>query len=674
MFGFLAMLSAWMAQPAHALITRYVNAATGNDLNAGTSPGAAWRTIGKANTDPSCDGSTDDVLILIAPGLYTDTPGPAITAGNAYRYFYVGSLSVPTAVKIQPSGDAQITTSRVSIKGVNFLKSVRFKHKARVDSITTCRIDQSLSIGASDSIVIDNTIGLGPYLQVGPAGNLGIEDSPFWADSTTNTRISNCSFPNLSSSTAKTFQTDGNHSRSVVNFIMEDSDLHMTGLPPEGGGWYLNATTGFYPRRNFWRMTNHKDQGTGPSNMIRNQSNVFTFTRDTIIVDGPVKALNSIFHIGSQGLDSVGAAHTFTFDSCYVFNLNGSPFQLRSNPVKGLRMRYSTFVGAEWSPFDNQTETPLIDSLVIWHCTIAGKQISEWHGVVPFDKMDPDRPGSKILFKDNIVYDFGAGGVLPCSDPTHSGIALHSGLKGSGPCPSATCRTDMNNNLYFEAMQSCSDTACAGSRSITVLDAGICSRPGASNATNTNGRGFEFAWPGRDSLSYWGSPVFKSEASTALGDRDSLFGLNASGFPRFNPAIAFNSLARGRASDGSDIGAVQFADYASAVLLSDKLVGQADVGAAAVMTLSIRNEGTDSLRITITNPTSTHYSATSGPSPAAIGPNNTMQFTFTVTSFEGAPTSGTYVLATNDPKQPTIYIPFTLTCASENCAALPEEF
>src|SRR5690242_19723043 len=149
----LAALAVASLAGAAGATTYYVNP-TGSDSNAGTSSGAPWRTIAKANATL---GPGD--VVLIANGTYADAINPSRNGtgvGPSQRISYVGNLANPSAVVVAGIGTDK---AYISMKGAKSTGSLSLYYtsesaKAMYDSIAYCAASAGISFqGAKNSMI-----------------------------------------------------------------------------------------------------------------------------------------------------------------------------------------------------------------------------------------------------------------------------------------------------------------------------------------------------------------------------------------------------------------------------------------------------------------------------------------------------------------------------------------
>jgi hypothetical protein len=90
-------LAGLLVSPLAASASTYYVSVGGNDANAGTSSGAPWATIAKANSTLRAG----DVCVVM-PGTYSTTIKPVASGTLLSRITYVGSITNPGAVVVPP--------------------------------------------------------------------------------------------------------------------------------------------------------------------------------------------------------------------------------------------------------------------------------------------------------------------------------------------------------------------------------------------------------------------------------------------------------------------------------------------------------------------------------------------------------------------------------------------
>lgn len=140
---------------AAAGATTYYVRPGGNDGAAGTSAGAAWATLRRAN-----DALEPGDLCRILPGRYEDPIRPRRDGRRGRRIRYLGDAAAPERVTVP---QIELARAFITVRGVTSSRSASLQYDgpteaARFDSVTRCVIGGVDFVGAKDCVVADNVI------------------------------------------------------------------------------------------------------------------------------------------------------------------------------------------------------------------------------------------------------------------------------------------------------------------------------------------------------------------------------------------------------------------------------------------------------------------------------------------------------------------------------------
>ena len=324
--------------------------------------------------------------------------------------------------------------------------------------------------------------------------------------------------------------------RNVINVSFRRDAIADPADPSRGarGAYFYGAFVDTF-RYNRWTIMDSTlagfpvDCGQRVSFRFRTQTAQNYFYRDSLIVGG---RCGWVMFSSQSETNPACVVGDNRWDECYFQNTaNGggfAPFEFQYGMCRDTIQR-SVFVtnfsggGASGlSSFQVQTGPILIDHNTFFTTATTGSPLQ----IDPSGSYGQWQPSAQLIVTNNIFY-------MPNGSST-SGTAGMYRLWSGRPFTA-------NNNLYADYGR----TAVSGDRSIQYAtgctgpsDAG-CS--GLSYSQPGTGGGFYQA-TGQDGNSIYGSPGFLDST-----------------LARFSPALLSTSLARGRGTGGSDIGAFQFA-------------------------------------------------------------------------------------------------------------------
>lgn len=380
-----ALLAAFgMLAATAATAAVYYVSPTGLDTNTGTSPAAAWRTIGKAsNTLVAGD------VVRIAPGTYSETLQPVSSGTSTNRITYLGDLANPAAVTV--NAIRFLGQDYVSVKGIRSTGNLEITastsgNSADRDSIVNCVIEGGFGLNGAWYCVIANcAIGTGDATdKVTITAYPGDHTTP-QASITRYCTVQDCTFnlATLSGSNAMT----GYYMRN--NRFLRNR-YRITMLP---GAFDTHSNTIYRSKDNQWidcRFTLKNLAGFEVYILNQRDSSQFnSWVRDTFEVD-PASTMSVKLEFATSG--TFGQSCRYNSWTDCVFKVDGiAGYQ---NPGYGDRIEGNVFV-------TKQAWAPKGDSLVIRHNTFYNST-----GPVVWDTQQVDLTRSTVV--GNLFYGTGA--------------------------------------------------------------------------------------------------------------------------------------------------------------------------------------------------------------------------------------------------------------------------
>ena len=518
-FAIAVTCGAWLAPAARGQVFHV--SPNGSDAWPGTSPDSAWRTIAKANRAAR---PGDRIYVWPNPTLYADFPNPDSAGSNPTGggfITFIGAhpdldplheLIARQEIRL-PAGS--LIKPYTSLKGLDFGGIVLLRGTAQRCSLSCSTIEGDLILDGCDYATISQCLGLGPRLSIAYVGT----DSH-----TVACTVENCEFPQLGVGVH-----GGNHrfitgsSRRAKCDSLRFIRNHLTTL--------IDDIMDSHPRVHFWtqhslfKYNRYEITTTTPGRefyamRLRDSTSYNTFVCDTILMSGPAL---SILYWSSEGDSSDAWQRTVgnnTVDSCYI-NLLGSyngSRMLFQQGMYGWTFRYNTLISGG-RVFD---ATDVKQKNFIDHNTLVG---DPWLGLVSFDKSETEPGfGDTLTFTNNILYATFPG--IP-GDLSTNYCAMFAHSQAFDSAGVQRLLSDHNLYTYYGYRYS------PGDRSIR-WDQGNYSGAGPGNTWSS--------FYGLDQHSRYGSPMF-ADSSVSLS---------------FDAHLRPESMARGMASDGSDVGAVAY--------------------------------------------------------------------------------------------------------------------
>jgi hypothetical protein len=446
--------------PLPALATNYYVSPSGNDSNAGTTPGAAWRTISKANN--TLRGGD---VVNIAAGIYGDDISPANNGTAGARITYIGNPGNPNSVQV---GGIDLFKDRVTIKGVStpsgsgaLLQYFDESRAARFDSLVFCNIGGGVTFrGAKGCMVAHNTFAGGGYFEM----DHGLSSLPALANSARDTLRAN-KF-NFGTITWKGFVMHG-----LTEYCLVDSN-QFTGYFAGGNvdvqGRYLYGSFANTFRDNKWTFEGDPMGGGQYVAFAMRDSTVLTvFERDTMLCGVQSGAPIGGRLINAGVVSQVGKSERNRWTGCYY---KSTSYMFSQDVLKN-------------STIENSVFASLTDRAIWFLGDVAGCTIRNntfYSGTNQTIKVEGDIRAGGTTFFNNIFY---CPSVTACSG--RGGLVTHGYTTGF----------TQDYNLFF------SRSAPSGTNPSTMsIIWGQCSGPGTGQPWYTA--------TGNDGHSRWGSPLF----------------------------------------------------------------------------------------------------------------------------------------------------------------------
>jgi hypothetical protein len=159
-----------LGAPAQA--TTYYVSPTGNDANAGTSPGTSWKTIAKANQTLSAGDN-----VLIQPGTYSDGVVPTASGTSGSRITYTGAIvgrALISVASIDVTGRSYVTVKGVTSQGALNVSGGGSGNAAQYDSVSYVTVLAGAGIlGAYHCVFDHDSIGTGANAHTLVLGTTG---------------------------------------------------------------------------------------------------------------------------------------------------------------------------------------------------------------------------------------------------------------------------------------------------------------------------------------------------------------------------------------------------------------------------------------------------------------------------------------------------------------------
>ena len=597
----------WLSDRAWADTVYYVNNLTGNDSNDGLNSfddgtHGPWASIARACSDSATgmavpSTANGDIKCVLAGGPYGSVsfnPAHAHPPRNGKRTTFIGYHYSSGQDLVTSVGAATFSDSFVSVRGLA-MQSVSFDSVATLDSLAGCYVQPSGldSLNASgwggnfsmlgDSCVVDQCIirCLGPnFFAVGRSNHAVL---------TTGARITRCLIRSgwrlCTGSGAIDFGGDngGGAYSKVRRAVIDHNDfyIYMDNCTSDGGpaGWIMYTTANSTFSHNHIFIDNQAASASDAAEdrclKIRDNSFDNIFRADTVIVTTCGLGCNGNVRwtMGADNAAEFAEAdriYGLTIDSCYVHTTHGIPANFISTPRR-LTLSYSTFISRDDDAlFVKENPDSLRYANSINHCTFVGKTGTANNGNAGIVNLGADNnvvygSDASLSFNNSIIYSLDAAQVdTTCpgssdNDYKHTSAIYWGKADASHWYPNsagAYRKISGDNNLYYCMIRNKSATDSAGTRDIET--ASNCYRPGDAN--NGNAYYFNGAFPGMDSLSLHGSPVFSDSTNQPrlIGSVNNRHWVYPFTTWNYTGIVATSSAAFSHGSGGSDIGAWSF--------------------------------------------------------------------------------------------------------------------
>lgn len=369
---------------ATASAATYYVAPGGVDTNTGTSPGAAWRTLAKANATLVAGD-----IVRIADGTYTDPIQPAANGTSANRITYLGNLGNPagvTVARIQFYGQDYVSIKGVRASGDLSLFASTAGNSCDRDSVLNCIVQGGLYMhGAWYCVVASCAIGTGDASDKFSTGAYPGDNTTPSASVTQWCTVQDCNFnlATISGSNAMTHNYMRNNrfirNRYQVTMLAGAADTHSN-------TYYRCVNNQFIDCRYILKNL------AGFEVYILNQrdsSRFNSWVRDTFEVD-PASTMSVKCEFATSGAYP-GTVRYNSWTNC-VFKIDGIVGY--QNPGYGDRIEGNVFI-------TRQAWTPKGDSLVIRHNTFYNAT-----GPIVWDTQQVDLTRSTVV--SNLFYGSGA--------------------------------------------------------------------------------------------------------------------------------------------------------------------------------------------------------------------------------------------------------------------------
>lgn len=657
----LALLVIALALPIQAGATTYylnAKAAAANDINAGTSALAPWKTM--AHADATLQPG--DVLRLY-PGSYT-FPNPAAAGSSASYITIIGTHPTLDPLTNEPArlliaigstNNEGPSKSFLSIKGVSIASALHFGSGSNVDSVQFCTISPyDLEIAGGDYNVIANNNFKGTRVSIGRQGSDRISSG---------NRIISNHFDRLGY---------GLTGLGTEHFWMQGSRNEGGGAG--GGGTYVDSTFVYFNRIEFWPGTDaldgnnsgptlirtsrqkfrgnrwyyHEEKHTDYVFRLRDSTNTINFDVDTLIAVG--SGTDDLFEMSSSGEPLLPHPNVFgvTMDSCYIDFSQANVDPRIMDGMIDWSITYTTILARKYALYADFAR----GVNVVNHCTLVGDPGSPVVDLRYRTDPVPCWPDTNMTFTNNIVAQWGMAQDHP--DPNEATGTRDCGIHyESAVFDSATLMTNQtglvaDHNLYAIFNKAYHN----GDRSIMIWNGNrfdstatgteIISTPGDSTAANPYGLAYS-RWH-IEHLSVYGSAQF------GRGGPDSVQG-------RFDPRIGSRSRARGAGTSGSDCGAIAYVSQGLAGIFPTTMTFSASTSSS--YSFRISNTGTGTLEVTSVTVPSGRFSVS--PSSTSIPAGAYAYFSVSYSSTGSGSNAETVTILTDDPVHAAFYLPVTAT-------------
>lgn len=560
-----------LATPAHPDVTYYLAPPPlGNDNNDGLSAATPWRTIAWANTHlPAPNTANGNVFIQLANGSYAgfnQVPYPLNTAIDGKYFHWRGNVTDPAAVVIGDGSNwVRIKKNNTIFQGLKIV-SPKLIFGDRDSSALICR-----GVRVWDCILQSNSnielplVRYASFLRTKfdavmvDFGNGKFEAWPDPAYCRADT-ISDCTFATLGNNMT-TGDTNALQFFPADSMVFRFNRMHFD-MPPQPGSAGNEAFRAQYSRwnalrGNFWGIRT-QDSEDRFNWKFRNYAHSNTVECDTVIQYGPAWSLSTV-SLGGEGDSSGASTLNMVIDSCLFWTANGSAFTFAQTGLNNTTITNNVFVSQSDQAIEFNAVQSFQGSNLIAHNTFIGPG---WYGVINAEALSPryTAPGagtSQLVMRDNIFKAVGLDPILECN---------HDHCDW-GWCPAASMvihpLTDTTRTTWYKNRHDLNSyIATPGDRAYSWTNNGHFCAGVTLNSQKDNG------FPAKDSLSTYGdSKLFAFEVqplnhNVAIAQSIHNIGPPVDPYGTVNPFFSmmpmFDSPVRDAASDGRDIGAIEF--------------------------------------------------------------------------------------------------------------------